>query len=536
MLETGKQADWPPSSIESNSIPPSQPRATVVARLGGSIPTMLVVMALAGVAALGHHTGWTIPKFSALTGNGGRDKEDWCSEHTVPESLCVECNPSLLPKGKEYGWCKKHGVQECPLCHPEVAQLPARPLITTADLERAQKALSFAERSENNNKCKLQQRRLQFASEDAVKKAGIDVAPAWQAPMSEFVASNGEIGYDLTHVARLSSRVGGAVWRVEKQVGDKVQNGEVLALVDAVDVGKAKAEFLHAYAQADLKARVVQAMQKTREAIPDARVQEAETALREARIRLLSAQQVLINLGLPIQADELKSLPEDRLTVRVQFLGLPDSVTQALDPRTTTANLIPIRAPIDGVIVAREVVAGEVVDTTKVLFVVADTRTMWLNLDVRLEDTRQLAVGQKIRFRPDGSQKEVAGQVTWLSTAVDEKTRTVKVRAALANTDGQLRANTFGSGRIILREEKNAVVVPRDAIQWEGCCHVVFVRDKNFLKEGAPKVFHVRKVVPGAKDDANIEIIAGILPGEVIATKGSGVLRSELLKNNLGEG
>jgi cobalt-zinc-cadmium efflux system membrane fusion protein len=64
----------------------------------------------------------------------------------------------------------------------------------------------------------------------------------------------------------------------------------------------------------------------------------------------------------------------------------------------------------------------------------------------------------------------------------------------------------------------------------------VFVRDKNFLHEGAPKVFHVRKVRPGARDDKYTEIIAGVLPGEVVATKGSGTLRGELLKNNLGEG
>jgi hypothetical protein len=86
-------------------------------------------------------------------------------------------------------------------------------------------------------------------------------------------------------------------------------------------------------------------------------------------------------------------------------------------------------------------------------------------------------------------------------TAVDEKTRTVKVWAELAHADGKLRASTVGAGRIILREEPNAVVVPKDAVHWEGCCHVVFVRDKNYLKEGALKVFHVRKVVPGARNE-----------------------------------
>jgi membrane fusion protein, heavy metal efflux system len=107
----------------------------------------------------------------------------------------------------------------------------------------------------------------------------------------------------------------------------------------------------------------------------------------------------------------------------------------------------------------------------------------------------------------------------------------------LSNPNGQLRNETFGTGRIILREEQEAIVVPNEAIHWEGCCHIVFVRDKGyFSSKDSPKVFHIRTVRLGAKTDKNTEIIAGVLPGEVVATKGSDMLRAELLKNNLGEG
>ena len=49
-------------------------------------------------------------------------------------------------------------------------------------------------------------------------------------------------------------------------------------------------------------------------------------------------------------------------------------------------------------------------------------------------------------------------------------------------------------------------------------------------------MFHTRTVRPGAIDGNATEIIAGVLPGEWVVTRGSGLLRSELLKNNLGEG
>jgi len=534
-LATPKSAETPalPTSPEAA---PAKPASSILRRFGSTLPTLLILAALAGIAVLGHHTGWTLPKFSTLTGNGTSQPDDWCAEHSVPESVCVECNPDLMPRGKEFGWCKTHGISECPLFHPEIAQLKVVPKVTQADLDRAERALKLMERQENARKCKQHQRRLQFASDQDVKKAGIDVTPAWQAPIEEVVAANGEITYDPTSVARLSTRVPGTVWRVEKQVGDRVQKGELLALVDAIEVGRAKAEFLQSFAQVDLKHRIWQGMQGAQGAISGRSLQEAEAALQEAQIRLLSAQQSLVNLGLPIQADELKSLAAAKLAGRVQFLGLPDSLTRSLDPRTTTANLLPILSPIDGIVVAREGVAGEVVDTAKVLFVVGDTRKMWLTLDVRLENARHLKLGQLVRFRPDGGKEEITGTLKWTSTAVDEKTRTVKVRAELDNTDGRLRSHTFGAGRIVLRAENDAILVPKEAVHWEGCCNVVFVRDKNYLDEGAPKVFHVRKVVPGATDEKNTEIIAGVLPGEVVATKSSGVLRAELLKNNLGAG
>ncbi|HWG46228.1 MAG TPA: efflux RND transporter periplasmic adaptor subunit [Gemmataceae bacterium] len=513
-------------------------RASFGAWVVDAIPTALVLAALGGLAYWGHHTGWTLPKFSALIANRNIDKDDWCGAHAVPESECVECNPDLMPKSKDYGWCDKHGVPNCPLEHPDVAQLKHTPQVAVADLERAARALALMPRPKNNRGCKLHLRRIQFASEEAFARAGIKTDSVWRspAPMVECVSANGEVTYDPTRVARLSSRVPGTVWRVDKKVGDAVKQGEVVALVETLEVGRAKAEFLQAVAQFRLKTRTYQSLRDVSGAVAGQRIREAETALDEAHIHLLSAQQALVNLGLPVDADDLKNLPASQLATQVQFLGLPTSLRQTLNPKTTTANLLPIKAPLDGVVVDRNVVAEEVVDTTKVLLVVADVRQMWLTLNVRQEDAGLLNLGQPVRFRTNGSPMEVTGTVSWISTAVDEKTRTVRVRADLANPQGRLRANSFGNGRVVLREEKDAIIVPNEAVHWEGDCFVVFVQDKNFPDANGLKVFHTRTIRPGARDDKYTEIIAGVLPGEIIATEGSGIMRSELLKNNMGEG
>lgn len=548
MLETTttKPAPRPPF------LPPevhAAPRLGWRQRLLGGLPTLLVIAGLVGIAVWGHHTGWAVPKFSSLTGNGAKVQDDWCAAHSIAESQCVECNPGLLPR-KDRPYCKKHGVAECPLETPDIAQVEDPPKPTPADFARTARAIEG--RPENDAKCKKHHRRLQFASREAVARAGIDAAPADMLWMAETVSANGEISYDQTRVARLSSRVPGTVARVFKQVGDPVQQGEVLALVDASEVGKAKTEYLQAFAQVDLRTRTLDNMRSAAGAIPARSIQEAETSLREARIRLLSAQQALVNLGLPVLPDDLKSLSDDKLSQRLQFLGLPDKLVTTLDPKTTSSNLLPIQAPITGVIVSREAVPGETADASKLLFIVADTSMMWLNLSLRAEDARLVKVGDPIHFRPDGTVaatipwynpraaamtwlQTIDGSVSWISTAVDEKTRTVRVRADLTNSDSKLRAGIFGTGRIVLRQEKT-VVVPRDALQHEGCCNIVFVQDKNFAKPDAPKVYHVRKVVPGATNDQSVEIAAGLLPGESVVFKGASVLRGELLKNDLGAG
>ena len=515
----------------------SRSPSTVRASLGfvaGLIPTIVVLAGVGAVGWWGHSTGWKLEKFSSLTGSE-TVKNDWCSDHSVPESACVECDPTLLPKATSLGWCKVHGIPECTLDNPDRAEISSPASVSNEDLSRAKRSLEFAPRTENNPICKTHLRRIQFASARDANKAGIEVATVGMAPVVEFVSAPGEIGPNQTRVVHLSSRSQGSVWRVFKRLGDRVQTGDVLALIDASEVGKVKAELLQSFALLQLK---VQTLASYRESsvVSEAKIREAEAAVQETQIRLDAARQALVNLGLPFTANDLQGVSADQLKAKLHFLAIPADAAKLLDPRTATTNLLPLVSPMDGLIVSRDVVAGEVVDNTRILFEVVDTRTLWLTCDVTSENARKLKLGQQVKFKPDDGREEVVGKLAWISTQADVKTRTVKVRAELQDPEGKLRANTFGSGRVILREEANAVSVPNETVHWEGCCHIVFVRDKDYLKPDSFKVFHVRKVRIGARDEKNAEIIAGVLPGELVVTQGSGTLLAELLRGNLGEG
>lgn len=522
-------------------------------------PTLLVLITLFGVGFWGHKNDWRAPKFASLFGSPvPREAEDWCAEHNVPDSRCIKCHPELagekakdwckehgvpesrctichpeiLTKGVAGDWCKEHGVPEsnCTICHPEI---PVKGKAPKAESDVSVVASDDAGRppttkpAKDPATCQTHALRVQFASAESVKKAGVQLGSVVERPMQQTIIANAETQYDRTRYAQVASRVPGAVWRVDVEIGQDVHKGDVLALVDAAEVGRVKAELLTASAQRELRTQTVR---RINELLPQkisttAELQEAQAALREAEIRVFNARQALLTLGLTA-LEETNQIPTER---ELQLLGLPKEVQASLEVGAPSANLVPLIAPLDGVVIRREVVAGEFVEASKSLFTIADPRRMWLMVDVAQAQINRVAIGQEVRFQQEGNDEAVRGTVTWISTTVDDQTRTVKVRVEVDNSDGRLLASTFGRAHITVRNSPKAVAVPNEAIQWEGCCHIVFVRL-------ADDIFQTRKVRLGARDSHYTEVFAGLLPGEVVTTAGSHVLKSEILKSKLGAG
>lgn len=544
--ESRQQFTEPPAngrSVQTSPAETSQKPRGFLGRTAGlvlsSIGPTVVLIGFAAMFYYGHHNDWQIPKFAALTGDVAPVIDDWCEEHAVPESICVECDPTLMPKGPDYGWCPEHGIHNCTLDHPDVAQLKQPPSEgeMVADLQRAARALAIAPRKENNRGCEIYKTRIQFGSVEALQQAGVDVELVERQPIVESIIGNGEIVYDPTRQASLASRVPGSVWKVFKNIGDQVEEGDLLAVVDAVVVGDLKTALLRSLAEEKLQKQNVSRLTAASNAIAGSRILDAEAAFAKARADVLSAEQSLKNLGLPVDVDRLQEMSERQVLDELRLLGIPETVRSQINLQNATANLLPILSPRSGLVIERSVTPGEVVDPSRILFQIADTQQMWMLLSIPLENMSQLVVGQRIRFTPAGSRHVVEGKLDWISTSADKDTRLLKVRAVVANTDGRLRNETFGTGEVILREESEAIVIPTGASHWEGCCQVVFVRDKNYFdKPESFKVFHVRSVRLGAVNGDVTEVISGVLPGEVIATAGSDVLKAQLLKNNLGAG
>ena len=373
---------------------------------------------------------------------------------------------------------------------------------------------------------------IAFPTREAVERSGIEVVPVEQRPLVSEIVANGVVRYNDRRLARLSSRVAGSVWRVEKRLGDRVAAGEVLLIVESSDVGRLKAEFLNALVELEARQEQLSILEEVKGAVMGRQLREARSACRQARNQLMNAEQALVNLGFDVSIAAFEPLDDAARATRMRTLGLDDDVLAGIDPRRVPSNLIPLRAPFGGIVIGRDATVGEVVEAGREIFEVADLSTMWVVLSITKEDAAKVAIGQPVRFRPDGAEDSCASTISWISTEVNDASRTLEVRIDVSGpAAAQLRANTFGTGRIEVERIGTATVVPSQSLQWDGVRWVVFV-------PVGETSFAPQPVQPGLRQGGVVEIrgdFAGGPPTQVVAG-GSHVLKSKILLHRMESG
>jgi len=438
-----------------------------------------------------------------------------CPEHGVAEALCFACHPALEPAFRAQGdWCAGHDRPEsqCWLCNPELdpfrdvsAPMPAgavvlEPGTENGTLPRSRRAPSVT--------CTKQSSRIRFASAEVAGDAGLEYAAAAERRLSKTIECTATLEYDGGRHARLAAQATSRVEELARDLGDPVRAGDVLAVLAAPEIAEAKAAFLAASVALDLAARnrereadlLARGISTERDAL------EAEAARSDAEIAVARAREEL------------------------RRLGFTDGQIAGIARSSDTSPRLALLAPFAGLVVAREAAAGETVEAAGTVMTVADVSRMWARLDVAEPDIRDVRAGQRVTVELDALPGDVfGGTISWVATAVDPVTRTLAARAVLDNAAGALRANLFGRARIATRDAHLAVTVPQDAVQWEGCCNVVFVRRDDTL-------FEPRKVRLGTSTGTVYEVLEGLGAGDVVVTTGSFLLKTELMKGSIGAG
>lgn len=332
---------------------------------------------------------------------------------------------------------------------------------------------------------------------------GIEVATAGPGTIARRLSLPGEIAFNADRIAHVAPRVAGVAGEVSAALGDHVERGQILAIVESRELAEAKAAYLGARERENL----ARATFRREEDLRAKRISSEEDylaarqGLAEARIAVRSAAQQLHALGFDPAA--LVDLADDGA-----------SITR-----------YPIRAPIAGTVVAKHVVRGEVVGADAPVFTVADLREVWVLLRAFQGDLAALRRGLPVRVRARDTEIAAEGTIDYLSPLVDAGTRTLEVRVTLANDDRRWRPGLFVTGEVEIADTPVAVRVPASAvIEYEGEPTVFF--------EG-PGGFEPRAVTLGRSDGRGFEVLAGLAPGEGYAALGVLTLKSELGKSAL---
>ena len=311
----------------------------------------------------------------------------------------------------------------------------------------------------------------------------------------------GSVTFHPNHHAVVGPLVPGRVVRLRANPGDTVKAGQVLAEIESAEVGMAEAEYISAAARADAAEvnakRERELAQQRISSSRDREVAEAEATATRAQRRA---------------AEE-----------RLRALGLRDAEIAALQKGRATGGRLPLRTPIDGTVVSRSVTLGQAVERATDAFEIIELSRLWVNLDLYEKDLSRVQPGQRVQVRTESFPEVLEARVEYIHPLIDPTTRTAAVRLEVDNSAGKLRPGQFVTARILgdpKLSSAETLAVPRKAVLTIDGKPVVFVRT-----EGG---FERRVVELGPAAGELIAVREGLAEGEVVATDGAFLLKSEL--------
>jgi multidrug efflux pump subunit AcrA (membrane-fusion protein) len=181
-----------------------------------------------------------------------------------------------------------------------------------------------------------------------------------------------------------------------------------------------------------------------------------------------------------------------------------------------------LKSPLAGTIIDRQVTLGEYVSEQKPAFVVADLSSVWADFSVPRRDIKRVKVGDGVIIDPEDGGEPIQAKITYLSPVGASETQSALARALVTNENGRLRPGLFITGRVVMAEKPVELSIRLSALQIFENRSVVFVRNGE--------KFEPRDVELGERDGDRAEVVFGLEPGDIYATKNSFVIKAEIAK------
>lgn len=342
--------------------------------------------------------------------------------------------------------------------------------------------------------------------------AEIDVEKAVGGKIARRLTAPGVVVANSDRIARVPVKVVGTVVEMRKRLGEPVTKGEVVAVLDSREVADAKSEYLTAIVNFDLQETNYNRAKTLWEKRISAEAQylQARATYIEAQLRADLGRQKLVALNLDPQHIEDRSKSESRAS---------ESSLRRYD----------IKSTVDGRVIERKVEVGSSVGQDgdpKELYTVADLSTVWVELAIPPGSLEGIEEGQSVSIigsdNGGGNARRGTGKIVFISPLLDPETRSGRAIAEIDNAAATWRPGMYVTASITMQEEPVAVLIPRDSIQLIEGKQVVFVQ----TKEG----FETREVQLGRSDEDDVEIVAGLEPGDMLASANTFLLKAELGK------
>jgi Cu(I)/Ag(I) efflux system membrane fusion protein len=306
---------------------------------------------------------------------------------------------------------------------------------------------------------------------------GVHSEPARREELATGVRAVGRLAWDERRIHDVVLRLGGFAGRVEASaMGDKVERGEVLFSVYSPELWTAQQEYLQA-----LRSRA--AAQGT--SAPD----RADALVRAAERRLALWE---------IDAQDI---------ARIAARGAPEEY-------------LPVRAPVGGYVIEKNVVAGAALEMGQRVYRIAPLDRIWIDAEVYESEMDDVAVGQPAEVTlPYHPGMTLEARVAYVYPALQGDRRTLRLRLELANPDAALRPDMYAN--VFLRRSMGTrLTVPDSAVLHAGDRSFVFVD----LGGGR---LRPQRVTVGQHADGRLEILSGLEEGQPVVSSGTFLVSAE---------
>ncbi|MGC2062513.1 MAG: efflux RND transporter periplasmic adaptor subunit, partial [Thermodesulfovibrionales bacterium] len=260
-------------------------------------------------------------------------------------------------------------------------------------------------------------------SAEKQKSAGVEVKQVALENAAVPLSATAVMEMNMDRSAKISPRVAGKAVRIIASQGDRVKAGQALAYLDSVELDQTWADYIKAQGKVGLARKNFQREETLfeKKISPEKDVLKAKQELGEAEADINLAKERFRLLGVDVS----------------QFESAKGSGNHPL---------IPVTTPVSGVVIEKTVTQGEMVNSEKALFTVADLSTLWVVIDVYEKDISRLRLGTGVKVSvtafPD---KTFRGKISYIGDVVDEKTRTEKARVTIDNSSRLLKPGMFAT-------------------------------------------------------------------------------------------